>query len=104
MPYYYNTEQASNKSQAAIEINRMLEKDVSNVNKHHHALEMDLVDIHSLVNDIVVDPFIFNYKYATTSIITDCVQSGEPCSSSDEYIWWDDTHFSTGKYICEDEF
>ncbi|KAG0756715.1 hypothetical protein G6F33_011308 [Rhizopus arrhizus] len=95
MPYYYNTEQASNKSQAAIEINRMLEKDVSNINKHHHALEMDLVDIHSLVNDIVVDPFIFNYKYATTSIITDCVKSGEPCSSSDGYIWWDDTHFST---------
>ncbi|KAG1148282.1 hypothetical protein G6F38_003621 [Rhizopus arrhizus] len=98
MPYYYNTEQASNKSQAVIEINRMLEKDVSNVNKHHHALEMDLVDIHSLVSDIVVDPFIFNYKYATTSIITDCVKSGEPCSSSDEYIWWDDTHFSTALY------
>ncbi|RCI02589.1 hypothetical protein CU098_011151 [Rhizopus stolonifer] len=88
-----DTDKAKDKSQAVIEINRLLEKDISNLNKHHHSIEVDLVDIHSLVDDLVVDPIIFGYKHATGSIVADC---GKPCSSADEYVWLDDTRFSTG--------
>lgn len=95
MPYYLNTDQASEKNQAAIEINKLLEKDIANLNRHHHALEMDLVDINSLVNDIIVNPALFNYKQTSIPITSDCID----CPDDHEYLWWDHTHFSTGKAV-----
>ncbi|KAI8377098.1 hypothetical protein EDC96DRAFT_494461 [Choanephora cucurbitarum] len=50
---------ALNRSQAAVEINRGLERDVANLNKHHYALKMDYMDIHSLIHDIIADPALF---------------------------------------------
>lgn len=91
MPYYQETEVALNRSQAAADINRGLEKDVANLNKHHHALEMDYVDIHSLINDVVVDPIIFNFKNPNGSFLD------EDKNDAKDYIWWDRTHFTTGK-------
>ncbi|ORE08744.1 hypothetical protein BCV72DRAFT_224488 [Rhizopus microsporus var. microsporus] len=91
MPYYLNTDQATEKNQAAVEINKLLEKDIANLNRHHHALEMDLVDINSLVNDIIVNPALFNYKQTSIPITSDCTD----CPDDHEYLWWDHTHFST---------
>lgn len=94
MPYYQNTEVAANRSQAAIEINKGLEKDVANLNKHHHALEMDYVDIHSLINHIVIDPGIFNFKKPVESFLDEC--SDEKCKNNGKhYVWWDRTHLTT---------
>jgi phospholipase/lecithinase/hemolysin len=96
MPYYQESEVAMNRSQAAVDINKGLEKDVANLNKHHHALEMDYVDIHSLINDIIVDPIIFNFKKPIESYLNEC--KNEPCKNNvKDYIWWDKTHFTTGK-------
>jgi phospholipase/lecithinase/hemolysin len=99
MPYYSeqdNEEIAANRSQASVDINKGLEKDVANLNKHHHALEMDYVDINSLINDIIVDPTIFNFKNPTTSYLDDdCFNNKGGCNAKN-YIWWDKTHFTTG--------
>ncbi|KAI8967895.1 GDSL-like Lipase/Acylhydrolase-domain-containing protein [Mycotypha africana] len=95
MPYYQNSEIASNKSQAAIDINRGLEKDVTNLNKHHHALEMDYVDIHTLINDIVINPSIFGFKNSNSSYLDDCYSRSECSSNENGYIWWDRTHFTS---------
>lgn len=96
MPYFAETEVAANRSQAAVEINRGLEKDVANLNKHHHALEMDYVDLHSLINDIVVDPTVFNFQKPTVSYLDDCFQQKECKHTEKDYIWWDKTHFTSG--------
>lgn len=97
MPYYQEQgeEIAANLSQASVEINRGLEKDVANLNKHHHALEMDYVDIHSMINDIVVDPKIFNFKNPVSSYLDQ--QENDDNNAAKDYIWWDKTHFTTGK-------
>ncbi|KAI7864225.1 uncharacterized protein EV154DRAFT_534152 [Mucor mucedo] len=76
----------------AVDINRGLEKDVANMNKHHHALEMDYVDIHSLVNDINVDPVFFNFTSVSNAYLDEC--DGDSCKPKD-YLWWDKTHFTT---------
>lgn len=95
MPYYQDTLVAANRTQAAVEINRGLEKDVANLNKHHHALEMDYVDIHSLINDINVDPTIFKFKETSAAYLDACYNQ-DSCNAKD-YLWWDKTHFTTGK-------
>ncbi|KAI7900849.1 uncharacterized protein BX663DRAFT_516723 [Cokeromyces recurvatus] len=95
MPYYQNTDLAVNRSHAALEINKGLEKDVANMNKHHHALEMDYVDIYSLINDIVVDPFIFDFKDPNASFLDECFGKEDCRFDQDDYIWWDKTHFTT---------
>ncbi|KAI7890509.1 GDSL-like Lipase/Acylhydrolase-domain-containing protein [Mucor mucedo] len=92
MPYYQDTVVAINRTQAAVDINRGLEKDVANMNKHHHALEMDYVDIHSLVNDINVDPVFFNFTSVSNAYLDEC--DGDSCKPKD-YLWWDKTHFTT---------
>ncbi|KAI8061515.1 uncharacterized protein B0P05DRAFT_557359 [Gilbertella persicaria] len=96
MPYYQEDQSSLNKSQAAVEINRGLEKDVANLNKHHHALEMDYVDIHSLINDIIVDPSVFNFKEPLEPYLDTCYGKPDCTFNSVDYIWWDQTHFTSG--------
>lgn len=94
MPYYQDNKVGVNRSQAAIEINKALEKDVANLNKHHHALEMDYVDIHSLVEDMIVDPTIFQFKNSRDAFLDTC---DDKCKlDENDYIWWDRTHFTSG--------
>lgn len=95
MPYYQDMLVAANRTQAAVEINRGLEKDIANLNKHHHALEMDYVDIYSLINDINVDPTIFNFTSVSTAYLDECLDQ-DSCKPKD-FLWWDKTHFTTGK-------
>ncbi|KAI9254266.1 hypothetical protein BY458DRAFT_521287 [Sporodiniella umbellata] len=91
-PFYSGTNQHNNISQLVVEINRFFEKDISNLNRHRHSVEVDVLDIHSLVKDVSEDPTLFGYKHATGSITDDCI---EPCPSADDYVWFDGVHFST---------
>lgn len=99
MPYYHDQPLAAgNKSQAAVQINRALEKDIGNLNKHHHALEMDFVDIHSLISDISVDPTVFGFANPNASYLDTCYENKQCKLKESDYIWWDETHFTTGLY------
>ncbi|KAI8048264.1 hypothetical protein BDF21DRAFT_392998 [Thamnidium elegans] len=95
MPYYQGSNVAMNRSQASVEINRGLEKDIANLNKHHHALEMDYLDIHSLLNDIVIDPTTFGFKNSSAPYLDSCDNRPECKGQVKDYIWWDKTHFTT---------
>ncbi|KAL7314423.1 hypothetical protein PS15m_005994 [Mucor circinelloides] len=95
MPYYQDSDIAANRSQASVDINRALEKDVGNLNKHHHALEMDYVDIHSLVSDIAVDPTVFGFQNPNASYLDTCYENTQCKLKETDYIWWDKTHFTT---------
>ncbi|CAO0799720.1 unnamed protein product [Mucor circinelloides] len=95
MPYYQDSDIAANRSQASVDINRALEKDVGNLNKHHHALEMDYVDIHSLVSDIAVDPTVFGFQNPNASYLDTCYDNTQCKLKETDYIWWDKTHFTT---------
>ncbi|KAI8875749.1 carbohydrate esterase family 16 protein [Backusella circina FSU 941] len=94
MPSYSESDSTLNKSHAAIEINRFLEKDSANLNKHHHGLNMDYVDIYALLMDMNVDPTLFDFKYSKLPYLDQC--PGDDCSiEADDYVWWDKTHFTT---------
>lgn len=95
MPYYQDDNLAANKSQAAVEINRGLEKDIANLNKHHHALEMDYFDIHSLLSDIAIDPTVFGFKNANDSFLDECENQTKCKTKVQDFVWWDKTHFTT---------
>ncbi|CEP19118.1 hypothetical protein [Parasitella parasitica] len=95
MPYYKDNEISANKSQAAADVNNALEKDVGNLNKHHHALEMDYVDVQSLVRDMAVDPAVFGFGNSNDSFLDTCYEDAQCELKEDDYIWWDETHFTT---------
>ncbi|OBZ83967.1 hypothetical protein A0J61_07985 [Choanephora cucurbitarum] len=85
---------ALNQSQAAVEINRGLERDVANLNKHHYALKMDYMDIHSLVHDIVADPALFQL---TEPPYLDRCSGQKQCGSGEhDGLRWDKTQFTLG--------
>ncbi|KAI8986435.1 GDSL-like Lipase/Acylhydrolase-domain-containing protein [Pilobolus umbonatus] len=98
MPYYREDEAAGNYSQAAVQINRSLEKEVINMNKHHHALKMDYIDVHGLISDMVVDPVVFGYKDSNASYVDTCYEQSSCVNTEDDYVWWDHTHFTTAFY------
>lgn len=96
MPSYTESDSGLNKSHAAIEINRFLKQDSANLNKHHHGLNMDYVDIYALLRDIYVDPSLFYFKNSELPYLDQCPD--DSCSiEADDYVWWDKTHFTTGK-------
>ncbi|KAI7850520.1 hypothetical protein BDC45DRAFT_572766 [Circinella umbellata] len=82
--------------QAAEELNRMLQDDVVKLNKHHHALELDLVDVHSLLSDIAADPSIFGFVDASSAYLDAC--QGACQEEIDEFVWWDRTHLTGGAH------
>ncbi|KAI8638497.1 hypothetical protein BD408DRAFT_422907 [Parasitella parasitica] len=95
MPYFRDSQISANKSQAAMDVNNALEKDVGNLNKHHHALEMDYVDVHSLLRDIAIDPAVFGFENPNASYLDTCYENTQCVLKEDDYIWWDETHFTT---------
>jgi phospholipase/lecithinase/hemolysin len=57
---------------------------------------MDFVDIHTLISDLYVNPAVFGFKNSISPYLDDC--PGEFCSGmTNKYVWWDKTHFTTGK-------
>lgn len=94
MPYYANTEEAESREKAANHLNEYLKKDVEKMNKHSQHLELDFVDIHRLLDDIVENPELFGLKNAHDSYWDAC--QGLCADDIDSYVWWDKTHLTGG--------
>ncbi|KAI8380991.1 GDSL-like Lipase/Acylhydrolase-domain-containing protein [Radiomyces spectabilis] len=94
MPYFADTDLGESRNRSAIELNKLLQKDVVNLNKHHHALELDMVDVHSLIRDITADPFLFDFSNADSAYF-DREFTEEHI---DEYVWWDRTHLTASAH------
>jgi hypothetical protein len=94
MPYYLNTEMASSREKAANELNEQLTKEVQKMNKHLQNLELDLVDIHNLLDDIANQPQLFNIKNTQDPYWDTC--QGKCNDDIDTYVWWDKTHLTGG--------
>ncbi|KAI9484698.1 hypothetical protein BDB00DRAFT_878539 [Zychaea mexicana] len=99
MPFFADNDEHADKEvwgQAAVELNRMLQNDVVSLNKHHHALELDLVDVHSLLSDIAADPPIFGFSDATHAYLDAC--QGACQDEINDFVWWDRTHLTGGAH------
>lgn len=98
MPFFADNDDEPTKEKwgmAAREVNRLLQRSVTSLNKHHHALELDLVDVHSLLNDILDNPKVFGFVNAVSPYLDDntCCRRN---NNIDEYVWWDRTHWTGG--------
>lgn len=96
MPYYANTTNLteSREERAANQLNELLTKEVEKMNKHSQHLELDLVDVHKLLDDIVDNPELFGLKNANDSYWDTC--QGKCTEPIDSYVWWDKTHLTGG--------
>ncbi|KAI7886038.1 hypothetical protein K492DRAFT_156545 [Lichtheimia hyalospora FSU 10163] len=99
MPFFVDDDNALDRAKwgaAAEQLNRMLRKDIAILNRNHHALKLDLVDIHSLLSDIVANPSTFSFTDASHAYLDAC-QNG--CDNKiDDYLWWDRTHMTGGAH------
>ncbi|KAI9487226.1 MAG: GDSL-like Lipase/Acylhydrolase-domain-containing protein [Benjaminiella poitrasii] len=94
MPYYADTTLAASRKKAANQLNGQLTKEVERMNKHLKSLELDLVDIHKLIDDIVDQPEVFDIKNSKDPYWDAC--EGQCSDSMDSYVWWDKTHLTGG--------
>ncbi|KAI9019562.1 hypothetical protein CLU79DRAFT_240706 [Phycomyces nitens] len=98
MPFYKDSSLATSRGEAAEEFNRLLAKEVTKMNKHHHALALDLIDVHSLLSDLMAKPSDFGFKDASSAYLGQC---RERCDGRDvdTYVWWDRTHLTGGRTL-----
>lgn len=99
MPFFDDDDNALDRSKwgaAAKQLNRMLEKDIAILNRNHHALRLDLVDIHSLLSDIVKSPSMFSFTDASHAYLDACQHECD--NKIDDYLWWDRTHMTGGAH------
>lgn len=94
MPFYANTDLASSRETAANQLNEQLTKEVEKMNKHLQSLELDLVDIHKMLDDIVDHPSMFEIINAKDPYWDAC--QGQCTDEMDAYVWWDKTHLTGG--------
>lgn len=94
MPFYANTELAPSRETAANQLNEQLTKEVEKMNKHLQALELDLVDIHKMLDDIAEHPAMFDIINAQEPYWDAC--QGQCTDDIDSYVWWDKTHLTGG--------
>ncbi|OBZ85084.1 Thermolabile hemolysin [Choanephora cucurbitarum] len=94
MPLYAHTEKAEKKKEAVIQLNEMLRKDIEKMNKHLQAIELDLVDVHKLIQDIVDKPGLFGIQNPQDAYWDHC--QGQCADPIDSYVWWDKTHLTGG--------
>ncbi|GAN10432.1 GDSL lipase/acylhydrolase [Mucor ambiguus] len=94
MPFYANTDLASSRETAANQLNEQLTKEVEKMNKHLQSLELDLVDIHKMLDDIVDHPSMFEIINARDPYWDAC--QGQCTDKVDAYVWWDKTHLTGG--------
>ncbi|ORZ01107.1 GDSL-like Lipase/Acylhydrolase-domain-containing protein [Syncephalastrum racemosum] len=97
MPFFANHERVMEWAAAAHELNTLLQRDVIQLNKHHRGLQLDLMDIHSLLNDVVENPTLFGFENATLAYLDAC-RNGACKSAMDQYVWWDRTHLTGGAH------
>lgn len=94
MPFYANTDLAASRETAANQLNEQLTKEVEKMNKHLQSLELDLVDIHKMLDDIVDHPSMFQIVNAKDPYWDAC--QGQCIEEIDAYVWWDKTHLTGG--------
>lgn len=95
MPYYAaNSNLTDSREKAANQLNEMLTKEVEKMNKHSQHLELDLVDVHKLLDDIIESPDLFGLKNAHDPFWEVC--QGKCTENPDSYVWWDKTHLTGG--------
>ncbi|CEP08360.1 hypothetical protein [Parasitella parasitica] len=94
MPFYANTKLASSRGKAANHLDELLTKEVEKMNKHLQSLELDLVDVHKMLDDIVQHPAMFEIANAKDSYWDVC--QGQCSDDIDSYVWWDRTHLTGG--------
>lgn len=82
------------RSNIVSKFNELLSKDVVSLNKHHRALEMDLVDVNALISDMVGNPEDFGFKNASSAYWDVC--QGQCTDDMDTYVWWDSIHLTGG--------
>ncbi|KAI8333468.1 GDSL-like Lipase/Acylhydrolase-domain-containing protein [Chlamydoabsidia padenii] len=101
MPYFNNDKTTTMKQQykkAVDTFNEQLHKKVFNLVGHHQTLELDLVDAHDLLKDMINAPTDFGFKdNSQQQSFWDACQ-GQCNDSVDEYIWWDKTHLTGGAH------
>ncbi|CAO3621993.1 unnamed protein product [Mucor hiemalis] len=94
MPFYRDTDMAPSRERAANRLNELLKKEVEKMNKHLQLLELDLVDVHNLLDDIIEKPEMFDVKNAVDPYWEAC--QGKCSDEIDSYVWWDKTHLTGG--------
>ncbi|KAI8876573.1 carbohydrate esterase family 16 protein, partial [Backusella circina FSU 941] len=94
MPFYAGSYLESSRETAANQLNEYLTKDTEKMNKHLQSLELDLVDIHKLLDDISDTPDNFGIKNAIEPYWDAC--QGKCTDDIDSYVWWDKTHLTGG--------
>ncbi|KAI8327145.1 GDSL-like Lipase/Acylhydrolase-domain-containing protein [Blakeslea trispora] len=94
MPLYAHTEFAENRKEAVDQLNEWLRKDIEKMNKHLQAIELDLVDVHKLIQDVVGKPELFGITNAEDAYWDHC--QGQCADPIDSYVWWDKTHLTGG--------
>ncbi|KAI8060334.1 hypothetical protein BC940DRAFT_312119 [Gongronella butleri] len=72
--------------------NELLHDKVFNQVKHHHLLELDLVDVHDLLVDVIEKPDDYGFSNGADAFWDHC--QGRCDDKQDEYIWWDKQHLS----------
>lgn len=85
---------APSRERAANRLNELLKKEVEKMNKHLQLLELDLVDVHNLLDDIIEKPEMFDVKNAVDPYWEAC--QGKCSDEIDSYVWWDKTHLTGG--------
>lgn len=94
MPYFAGSDMEDTRSNIVSKFNELLSKDVVSLNKHHRALEMDLVDVNALISDMVGNPGDFGFKNASGAYWDVC--QGQCTDDMDTYVWWDSIHLTGG--------
>ncbi|ORZ13605.1 hypothetical protein BCR42DRAFT_330429 [Absidia repens] len=74
-------------------VNAALKQQVTELNKKYGTLELDLIDAHSLLSDMVQNPATFGLTNTDRAYWDDC-QGKCKNRGMDEYIWWDRTHLT----------
>ncbi|ORY92216.1 GDSL-like Lipase/Acylhydrolase-domain-containing protein [Syncephalastrum racemosum] len=96
MPYFAGTDNEQSRADATNTLNTLLSREVTKLNKHHHALELDLVDVYAMLNDMVEKPDEFGFKDATHAYWDAC--QGRCTDAVDSYVWWDEIHLTGGAH------
>ncbi|CAO3579721.1 unnamed protein product [Absidia cylindrospora] len=96
MPYF-NKDPAlvASRKEAVDMVNSDLKEKVADISKRFGMLKLDLVDMHSLLSDMVQDPATFGLVNTDRAFWDDCQGSCKELKL-DDYLWWDQTHLTGG--------
>ncbi|KAI9305100.1 GDSL-like Lipase/Acylhydrolase-domain-containing protein, partial [Cunninghamella echinulata] len=97
MPYFSKDESESEKRKEAVDtFNQLLHEKFLNLVKYHNTLELDLVDVHDLLVDMIDSPAEFGFSEGDQAYWDAC--QGKCLDAIDDYIWWDKLHLTGGAH------